>query len=92
MEVDALHEEVKRSVRLNSWRKNTQNGVFTCSNMMPDSLPRFTRCAVDKIGDNRHSNANHMVRSHWTPAQLRAITCCLDQSNDDTSARQHEAS
>ncbi|KAK9104854.1 hypothetical protein Scep_021698 [Stephania cephalantha] len=43
---------VKRSAQLNSWRKNTQNGVFTCNDRMPDSLPRVTRCAVGRIGDN----------------------------------------
>ncbi|KAK9160748.1 hypothetical protein Syun_007089 [Stephania yunnanensis] len=32
--------------------KNTQNGLFTCSDQMPDSLPRFTCCTVGKIGDN----------------------------------------
>ncbi|KAK9107456.1 hypothetical protein Syun_023467 [Stephania yunnanensis] len=43
--------EVKQSARLNSWRKNTRNGVFTCSDLMPDSLPRNTRCAVGRIAD-----------------------------------------
>ncbi|KAK9128855.1 hypothetical protein Syun_017652 [Stephania yunnanensis] len=42
---------VKRSAWLNSWWKNTQNGVFTCSDRMPDSLPRNTRCAVGRIAD-----------------------------------------
>ncbi|KAK9094454.1 hypothetical protein Scep_025923 [Stephania cephalantha] len=38
--------KVKRSARLNSWRKNTENGVFTCSDRMPNSLPRSTRCTL----------------------------------------------
>ncbi|KAK9101066.1 hypothetical protein Scep_024496 [Stephania cephalantha] len=45
--------KVKRSARLNSWRKNTQNGVFTCSDRMPDSLSRVTRCAVGRIEDQQ---------------------------------------
>ncbi|KAK9125462.1 hypothetical protein Scep_014308 [Stephania cephalantha] len=32
---------VKQSARLNSWWKNTQNGVFTCSDRMPDSWQRI---------------------------------------------------
>ncbi|KAK9104552.1 hypothetical protein Scep_021396 [Stephania cephalantha] len=32
----ANEKEVKRRARLNSWRKNTQNGVFTCNNRMSD--------------------------------------------------------
>ncbi|KAK9128540.1 hypothetical protein Syun_017337 [Stephania yunnanensis] len=34
--------EVKQSTRLNSWWKNTQNGVFTRSDRMLDSLPRVS--------------------------------------------------
>ncbi|KAK9098458.1 hypothetical protein Syun_025503 [Stephania yunnanensis] len=77
--------EVKRSARLNSWRKNTQNGVFTCSDRMSDSLPRITRCAVGQIADSifqpiRSSHVRQDRPRHTPPffllAQLPSI--CLE--------------
>ncbi|KAK9083308.1 hypothetical protein Scep_029779 [Stephania cephalantha] len=48
---------------------------------MPDSLPQVKRCAVGRIGDNRPSNASHVVRPHWTPAQHHVtVTFCSNES------------
>ncbi|KAK9128355.1 hypothetical protein Syun_017152 [Stephania yunnanensis] len=44
--------EVKWSLRLNSWWKNTQNGVFTRSDWTPDNLSRVTCYAVGRIGNS----------------------------------------
>ncbi|KAK9139712.1 hypothetical protein Scep_009393 [Stephania cephalantha] len=44
--------KVKRSARLNSWRKILKNGVFTRSDQMPNNLPRVTCCALGRIGDS----------------------------------------
>ncbi|KAK9107275.1 hypothetical protein Syun_023286 [Stephania yunnanensis] len=36
--------------------KNTRNGVFICSDKIPDNLPQATCCIVGRIGDSRPNN------------------------------------
>ncbi|KAK9158335.1 hypothetical protein Scep_004909 [Stephania cephalantha] len=43
---------VKRSVQLNSWRKNTQNGVFTCSDRMRTVCLELRVARWGSIGDS----------------------------------------
>ncbi|KAK9111852.1 hypothetical protein Scep_019371 [Stephania cephalantha] len=44
---------VKRSAQLNSLRKNTQNGVFTCIDQTSAYLPQVTCCTVGRIEDQQ---------------------------------------
>ncbi|KAK9150770.1 hypothetical protein Syun_009079 [Stephania yunnanensis] len=73
--------------------ENTQNGVFTCSDRMLNSLPRFTYCAVGRIGDNIfqpirscHVSAyllstNHIpLRQRFSSKQLLSVTQPLVQT------------
>ncbi|KAK9166788.1 hypothetical protein Scep_001979 [Stephania cephalantha] len=78
------HHTVKLNARLNLWRKNTQNGVFTSTDRMPDSLSRVTQCALGRIGDNIfqpirscHVSAYFLSANHVLPRQRFSITSVL---------------
>ncbi|KAK9100650.1 hypothetical protein Scep_024080 [Stephania cephalantha] len=73
-DANVQHEEVKRSARLNSWWKNTPNGVFTRSDRMPDSLPRVTYCALGRIRDSRQSKAIGQPGTHSKNTQTESLT------------------
>ncbi|KAK9166760.1 hypothetical protein Scep_001951 [Stephania cephalantha] len=78
-----INFQVKRSARLNSWRKNTQNGVFTRSDWTPGYLPRVTCCAMGRIGDS-NSRPPHVT----LPLNKHVINSGLDQW-ENASQRSH---
>ncbi|KAK9100880.1 hypothetical protein Scep_024310 [Stephania cephalantha] len=75
---------VKRSAQLNPGRKNTQNGVFTCSDQMPEDLPRVTCCAAGRIGDSRPSKPPHVT----FPLDKHVISSVFFQSECSTWRQQ----
>ncbi|KAK9107803.1 hypothetical protein Syun_023814 [Stephania yunnanensis] len=48
--------------------KKYQNGVFTCNDRMPDSLPRNTRCAVCRIADMAFQPIEDDISASGKPA------------------------
>ncbi|KAK9149012.1 hypothetical protein Scep_007769 [Stephania cephalantha] len=86
--------EVKWSVRLSSWQKNTRNGVFICRNRMSDVSNSQRNVPANQRTPRQHFVLDRLVKwssrlSSWQKNTRNGVLICRNRMSDVSNSQRN---